>query len=174
MIPTNVVASAAEGAIVPLVVFAVVLGLAIGRVADERAQALLLPLRGLADAMAVVVGWILSSAAIGIGALAFTVGAKAGLTVIAMLGQYLAASLTLSAILIALGYIIARIWGGVPIRHFARAVGPAQAVAAGTQSSLATLPAMLLSAKAIGIKECDDTSGRGRRFQDNRPPPTRY
>lgn len=155
MIPTNVVASAAAGAIVPLVIFALVLGLAAGRVEDERAQALLQPLRALADAMVVVVRWVLSVAAIGIGALAFTVGATAGVTVIAMLGQYLVASLTLSAIMIVIGYTIARFAGGVSIWRFARAAGPAQAVAAGTQSSLATLPAMILSAKAMGIEERD-------------------
>lgn len=155
MIPTNVVASAAAGAIVPLVVFALVLGLAVGRVEGGRAQALLQPLRGLADAMVVVVGWVLSVAAIGIGALAFTVGATAGVAVLAMLGQYLAASLALSAVIIAIGYIIAHFWGGIPFWRFARAAGPAQAVAAGTQSSLATLPAMILSAKTMGIDERD-------------------
>lgn len=155
MVPTNVVASAAAGAIVPLVVFAVVLGLAIGHVKVEPAQALLQALRGLADAMIVVVGWLLRIAAIGIGALAFTVGATAGVTVIAMLGQYIAASLALSGLIIVLGYFVARIGGGIPIVRFARAAGPAQAVAAGTQSSLATLPAMLLSARAMGIAERD-------------------
>jgi proton glutamate symport protein len=155
MIPTNVVASAAAGAIVPLVIFALILGLALSRVETARAQALLQPLRGLADAMVVVVGWILGIAAIGIGALAFTVGATVGVTAIAMLGQYLAASLTLSAIVIAVGYIIVRVAGGISIRRFARAAAPAQAVAAGTQSSLATLPAMLASAQAIGIEERD-------------------
>lgn len=155
MIPTNVVAAAAAGAIVPLVVFALVLGLAIGRVEADRAHALLQPLRGLADAMVVVVRWVLGIAVIGIGALAFSVGATAGVTVIAMLGHYLAASLTLSAIMIVIGYIIAHFAGGIPIWRFARAAGPAQAVAAGTQSSLATLPAMLLSAKAMGIDERD-------------------
>lgn len=155
LIPTNVVASAAAGAIVPLVVFALVLGIALGRVEEERAHALLQSLRALADAMVVVVRAVLSVAAIGIGALAFTVGATAGVTVIAMLGQYLAASLTLSAIMIVIGYIIVRFAGGIPIWRFARAAGPAQAVAAGTQSSLATLPAMILSAKAMGIEERD-------------------
>ncbi|MDP1028472.1 cation:dicarboxylase symporter family transporter [Sphingomonas sp. KR1UV-12] len=155
LIPTNPVASAATGAIVPLVVFALVLGLAIGRVEAERARALLQPLHGLADAMVVVVGWVLRIAAIGIGALAFTVGATAGITVVAMLGQYLAASLALSAIIIVIGYVTARVAGGIPVRRFTRAAGPAQAVAAGTQSSLATLPAMMLSAQAMGIDERD-------------------
>lgn len=155
MIPTNVIAAAAQGAIVPLVVFGLILGLALGRVADDRAQALLQPLRGLADAMVVVVGWVLRVAPLGIAALAFTVGATAGVTIIAMLGQYLAASLTLTAILIALGYVLAWVAGRIPLRRFARAAAPAQAVAAGTQSSLASLPAMLLSARAMGIADRD-------------------
>ncbi|MFC3714513.1 dicarboxylate/amino acid:cation symporter [Sphingoaurantiacus capsulatus] len=155
LIPTNVVASAAAGAIVPLVLFALVLGLALGKVEAERARALLQPLHGLADAMVVVVGWVLRVAPIGIAALAFTVGATAGVTLIAMLGQYLAASLTLSLLMIGIGYLIARVAGGIPVGRFVRAAAPAQAVAAGTQSSLASLPAMLLSAKAMGIEERD-------------------
>jgi Na+/H+-dicarboxylate symporter len=49
-IPANVVASAAEGAIVPLVIFALILGLAVGRIDPARAESVLRPLRGLADA----------------------------------------------------------------------------------------------------------------------------
>jgi Na+/H+-dicarboxylate symporter len=155
MIPTNVVASAAEGAILPLVIFALVLGLAVGKIDRTRAEAVMLPLRGLADAMIVVVGWVLRVAPIGIFALALAIGATVGTAVIAILAQYVAISITVTLVLIILGYAIARFAGRIPLGRFARAIAPAQAIAASTQSSIATLPAMMVSAERLGIDERD-------------------
>jgi Na+/H+-dicarboxylate symporter len=155
MIPTNVVASAAEGAVLPVVIFALVLGLAVGRIDRDRAEAVLQPLRGLADAMIVVVGWVLRIAPLGIFTLALGIGATVGSAVIAMLAQYLAISIAVTLVLIVLGYAIARFAGRVPLGRFAPAMAPAQAIAASTQSSIATLPAMLASAYRIGVDERD-------------------
>ncbi|PZT93481.1 MULTISPECIES: dicarboxylate/amino acid:cation symporter [Sphingomonas] len=155
MVPTNPVASAASGAIVPLVLFALVLGLALGKVEEGPSAALLLALRGLGDAMIVVIGWVLRLGALGIGALAFSVGASAGVSVLAILVQYVAASLALSLLLIAIGYGLMRLAGGIGLWRFARAAAPAQVIAASTQSSLATLPAMFLSARALGVADRD-------------------
>ena len=155
MIPTNVVASAAEGAVLPLVIFALVLGLAVGKIDRARAEAVMLPLRGLADAMIVVVGWVLRVAPIGIFALALAIGATVGTAVIAILAQYVAISIAVTLVLIVIGYAIARFAGRVPLGRFARAIAPAQAIAASTQSSIATLPAMMVSAERLGIDERD-------------------
>ena len=155
MIPTNVVASAAEGAVLPLVIFALVLGLAVGKIDRTRAEAVMLPLRGLADAMIVVVGWVLRVAPIGIFALALAIGATVGTAVIAILAQYVAISIAVTLVLIVIGYAIARFAGRIPLGRFARAIAPAQAIAASTQSSIATLPAMMVSAESLGIDERD-------------------
>lgn len=155
LVPVNVVASAAQGAIVPLVIFALVLGLALTRIAPERAVATLEPFRGLADAMVVVVGWVLRAAPVGIFALALVIGATAGIRVAVALGHYILIQIAVALTLAALSYLLARALAGVPLSRFARAVAPAQAVAAGTQSSIASLPAMLVSAGRIGIAERD-------------------
>jgi len=155
MVPVNVIASAAQGAIVPLVVFALVLGLALSRVERGRAKATLEPFRGLGDAMIVVVGWVLRVAPIGIFALALAIGATAGIGAALALGHYILVQIVLALVLAAICYGLARWPGGVPFWRFARAVAPAQAVAAGTQSSIATLPAMLASAERVGISDRD-------------------
>jgi Na+/H+-dicarboxylate symporter len=155
MVPVNVIASAAQGAIVPLVVFALVLGLALSQVERERAKATLEPFRGLGDAMIVVVGWVLRVAPIGIFALALAIGATAGIGAALALGHYILVQIMLALVLAAICYGFARWPGGVPFWRFARAVAPAQAVAAGTQSSIATLPAMLVSAERVGISDRD-------------------
>jgi proton glutamate symport protein len=155
LVPVNVVASAAQGAIVPLVIFALLLGLALSRIAPERAAATLEPFRGLADAMVVIVGWVLRAAPVGIFALALVIGATAGIRVAVALGHYILVQIVVALALAALSYLLARTLAGVPLWRFARAVAPAQAVAAGTQSSIASLPAMLVSAGRIGIAERD-------------------
>lgn len=155
LMPINVVASAAAGAIVPIVVFAVILGLALGRIERARAVATLAPFRGLADAMVVIVGWVLRAAPVGIFALALAIGATAGAGAAFALGHYIMIQIIVALVLTAICYLLARGMAGVPLWRFARAMAPAQAVAAGTQSSIATLPAMLASAARIGVAERD-------------------
>jgi Na+/H+-dicarboxylate symporter len=53
---------------------------------------------------------------------------------------------------LALAYAVAALGGRVPLGRFARAMLPAQAVALSTQSSLASLPAMLDSAGRLGLR----------------------
>jgi Na+/H+-dicarboxylate symporter len=49
-------------------------------------------------------------------------------------------------------YPIVGLWGAVPLRRFAVEIAPVQVVAASTQSSLATLPAMIECARdALGV-----------------------
>lgn len=155
LVPVNIVASASAGAIVPVVVFALILGLALRRVEPVRAEATLAPFRGLADAMIVIVGWVLRAAPVGVFALALTVGAGAGGRAALVLGGYVAIQVAVSLLLALLAYPAAWLLGGVPMLRFARAVAPAQAVAAATQSSIATLPSMLAAAARIGVPERD-------------------
>jgi len=88
---------------------------------------------------------------IGVFALAFVVGARAGLGAAHALGHYLALLVVVQVALILLIYPLAWLWARVPMLAFARAVAPAQAVATSTQSSLASLPAMLESARALNL-----------------------
>ena len=52
-----------------------------------------------------------------------------------------------------ISYPAVAIWGKVGLVRFTKAALPAQAVALGTQSSLATLPAMLDASAAMGVSE---------------------
>jgi proton glutamate symport protein len=98
------------------------------------------------------VHWVLLLAPIGVFALAIVVGAKAGFGAAGALGHYI---LLLSGVCIAVGllsYLIALL-AGVSLISFARAVAPAQAVAFSTQSSIASLPAMVEGTQQLGIPE---------------------
>ena len=79
----------------PLVVFALLFGFALTRVeARRRAQAVGF-FQTLADAMIVIVRWVLWAAPLGVFALAFSVCVKAGVSVLSALGWYILAECTL-------------------------------------------------------------------------------
>ncbi|OQW43817.1 MAG: hypothetical protein A4S16_04840 [Proteobacteria bacterium SG_bin6] len=157
MIPANIVAAAAAGAIVPLVIFAAALGAALGAMEPARAGGLLAPLRTLAEAMILIVGAVLRLAPLGVLMLGINLGATVGWAAVVALGYFLAISLILSLVLITLSTLFAATLGGVGLVAFVRAALPPQLIAAGTQSSLATLPTTLAAARQLGISERDAT-----------------
>ena len=147
MVPSNAIAAAAESAMLPLVVFALFFGFALTRIgADHRAK-LVDFFQAIADAMIVIVRWVLWAAPFGVFALILAVCARAGIGMISALGVYIGLEVLLYLLATVLMLPVALVWGGEPLRRFALALLPPQAVAASTQSSLASLPAMLQSAE---------------------------
>ena len=147
IIPTNVIAAAAQSAMLPLVVCALLFGFALTRVeARRRSQAIDL-FQTLSEAMVIIVRWVLWVAPLGVFALAFSMCVKAGVSVLSALGWYILAQCTLY-LAVTLGlYLVAVFAGGQRLRQFAAGILPAQVIAVSTQSSLATLPAMVESAQ---------------------------
>jgi Na+/H+-dicarboxylate symporter len=143
IVPTNAIAAAAQGAIVPLVVFTLFLAFALTKLEPARRAPLLAVFQSLADAMGVVVGWILRAAPIGVFALILPVTARAGAGMLGALGAYILLLCAMYLTMTALLYAVAVIGGRESLRRFATGILPAQVVAASTQSSLATLPAMI-------------------------------
>jgi len=146
VVPTNAVMAAAESAMLPLVVFAMFLGFALTRIAPERRALAVEFFRAIADAMIVVVRWVLLLAPFGVFALILAVCARAGLHMLGALGVYVLVECIVYLLVTALMLVVARIWGREPFGRFLSAIAPAQVVAASTQSSLASLPAMIESA----------------------------
>ncbi|MGV8922553.1 MAG: dicarboxylate/amino acid:cation symporter [Thermomonas sp.] len=147
IVPTNAIAAAAASAMLPLVTFALFFGFALTRI-DEAPRAQMIGfLKAVSDAMIVIVHWVLWAAPVGIFALVFALTARAGLGMLQALGIYILLECALYALAIALLIGVAVIFGRQPIGHFLSGLIPVQAVAASTQSSLATLPAMLDSAQ---------------------------
>lgn len=150
LIPTNPIKAAAETAMVPLVVFAMLFGFAVARIRDPLRAAMVTLLQALVETMLVIVQWILWLAPLGVFALAIAVGAQLGLGAAGTLLHYVAivAAACLSAAVLAIG--VAIVPGGLRPLRFLRAAVPAQVVAVSTQSSLASLPAMIAAAPALG------------------------
>lgn len=147
IIPSNAIAAAAAGAMLPLVTFALFFGFALTRLdAEPRAQVVGF-FKAISDAMIVIVHWVLWVAPLGIFALVLALCARAGLGVLQALGIYILLECALYIVSIALMVVVAVMFGKQKIAHFLSGIAPVQAVAASTQSSLATLPAMLDSAQ---------------------------
>jgi Na+/H+-dicarboxylate symporter len=151
LVPANPIKAAAEGEMLPLVLFAILFGFALIQVPPARGRLLVEFFQAVVDAMLVLVRWVILVAPIGVFALAFVVGARAGAGAAHALGHYIALLVAVQVLLIVLMYPAARAWAGLRIREFARAVAPAQAVATSTQSSLASLPAMLEGTRALQL-----------------------
>src|SRR4249919_1149692 len=151
LVPANPIKSAAEGEMLPLGLFAIMFGFATIRIAAARGRVLVEFFQAVVDAMLVIVHWVILVAPIGVFALAFVVGARAGLGAAHALAHYLALLVTVQVLLILLVYPAAWLWARLPMLEFARAVAPAQAVATSTQSSLASLPAMIESAQRLNL-----------------------
>lgn len=152
IIPTNPFNAAAEGAILPLVVFTMMFALAATRLPATQRASLVSFFQAVSETMLVVVQWVLKVAVIGVFALSLNVGMQGGFAAAGSIAHYLVFMCVLAILIIALLYPVAVFAAGIPLRQFARAMAPPQAVAFSTQSSLASLPAMLTSAQtSLGI-----------------------
>lgn len=149
IVPANPVAAAADGAMLPLVVFTVLLALALRRVDGERGRTVVAFFDGLAEAMLVLVAWVLAVAPLGVFCLVMPLAARLGVDLIAALGGFLLVACGLIVVATLALYPLAAIVGRVPLRRFATACAPAQAVAFATRSSLASLPPMLEQAERV-------------------------
>ncbi len=148
VIPSNAIAAAAATAMLPLVVFSMFFGFALSRIDGERRQRMLELVQAVIDIMVVIVRWVLWAAPIGVFALMFAVCARVGLDMLTALGWYIVLLCCLHLAVTALMYVVIALAGNEPVRRFAVAILPAQTIALSTQSSLASLPAMVESARA--------------------------
>lgn len=153
IIPPNVIAAAAEGNVMQLVVFSVLFAVAVSVIEAERRRTVVALFEGVADALLVVIGWVLWIAPVGVFALSFTLGATAGGAAFAAVLHYIVLVAVLGLVVGALGYVIATLAGGIRLGAFAKAMVGAQTIALTTQSSLASLPAMLASAQILGVRQ---------------------
>ena len=147
LLPPNPIAAAAQGAMVPLILFVVLLALAIARSPAASRATLVGFFQAFTDAMLTLVRWIILAAPIGVFALVLPLTAHAGVVVAGGIGLYIVGYSIACVIVILLLYPIVAVAARVPIRRFARAVLPPQIIAFSTSSSIASLPSLVESAE---------------------------
>ncbi len=155
LVPSNAIAAAADGAMLPLIIFALALGLALGAVEVSARSEVVLFFRAITESMLTLVRWLLVVAPLGVFALALPLVARLGLGAVGALAVYV---ILVSAAAVGLIVFVlipaATLAGRVPAREFIRAALPAQAVAFSSRSSLAALPALIDSARTrLGMSD---------------------
>lgn len=146
LIPLNPVKAAADGALLPVVLFTLLYAFALTRVPASAREAQLAFFRAMGDTMLVVVRWILAIGWLGIFSLALVLGHKLGVGAIGAIGFYVAVNVGLHIVVTIAVYVVILATRRVTVGRFARAVLPAQVVGFGTRSSLASLPALVKGA----------------------------
>jgi Na+/H+-dicarboxylate symporter len=153
VIPDNVVSAAANGDILPLVVFSVLFALALGFISEAGRRLVVTFFEAIGDALLVIIEWVLWIAPLGVFALALVVGSAAGSAAFAGLGHYIILISVIGILVALVAYPVAIIGGRIGPATFTRALIPPEAVAISTRSSLACLPAMLAASRTMGIRE---------------------
>ena len=148
IIPRNPVAAAANGDMLGLIFFSLVLGIALTMMAKERAAPLMSVLETVSEAVMLMIGFAMKVAPIGVAGLIFSVTAKFGFDVLRSLGLY--------AIMVLIGLAIhqfailptlARIITGIRPLDFLRRIRGLMITAFSTSSSNATLPTTIKTAE---------------------------
>jgi proton glutamate symport protein len=147
LLPTNPVAAAATGAMIPLILFTLLLALAIARSAAPARATLVGFFQALAQVMLTLVRWIILAAPVGVFALVLPLAAHAGAAVAGAIGFYILVYSIACVAVILLLYPVVAIAARIPMRRFARAALPPQIIAFSSSSSIASLPSLIESAE---------------------------
>src|SRR5580698_674762 len=149
--PENIAKSVADNQILQVAVFAILFGVAMGRLSAENRAPLLRVIESLTETMFAFTNVVMYYAPVGVGAaMAYTVG-QMGPGVLLHLGRLL---LTLYGALLAfglLGLLPVALLAGVPIRRFLRAVAEPATIAFATSTSEAALPRAMEAMEALGV-----------------------
>jgi proton glutamate symport protein len=152
LIPANPVQAAADGALLPIIVFTALFAAATATL-PETQRAKLVELSDAATAALItLVHWVLWTAPIGVFALAAPVAADAGLNVLRSLGVFIGAVIVGLVIFTALIYMPMVRWvARQPVGKFLGAAVEPAAIAFTTTSSVATLPALFDAADRLEL-----------------------
>lgn len=154
LIPSNPFQAAAEGALLPLIVFTVLVAAASSALPDRERTLLYDLARAVAAALIKLVHWILWLAPVGVFALAAPVTSRAGWAMLQSLLMFVLAVLLGLSLYIALVYLpTVKLIARRPVGSFLGACVAPQAIAAAATSSPATVPAMLEAADELEVSQ---------------------
>lgn len=149
--PANVIRAAADGAMLPLIVFTLLFALALRHIAPDRRDQVLRVFDGVGGAMLEIVRWLIALAPIGVFTLVASTSARLGASLVGAFGYYVFAYVGILIVMTLVVCVLGALGGGVGLARFFRAGLPAQAVAFSSSSSLASLPALIDSAGRVDV-----------------------
>jgi proton glutamate symport protein len=150
-VPENLAKSIAENHILQVVVFAILFGIALGRLNEERKRPILEFLDSFTGVMFQLTNLIMYTAPFAVGgALAYTV-AHSGLGVMIGLSKLVLTLYVAIAAFIVCGMLPAALLARVPLRRFLTAVAEPAAIAFATSTSEAALPIAMERMEELGV-----------------------
>ncbi|MBI1383070.1 MAG: cation:dicarboxylase symporter family transporter [Planctomycetaceae bacterium] len=153
-VPRNLLRAVVDMQMVPLIVFALLVGAALTRVRVDRRDAVLAVLDGTSEAMVGIVGFAMKLAAPAVFCLVFGVVARFGLDLLQRLGLFVAVVLAcyLVQLLVVYPAVLRSLARRPPIAYLKGAI-PVVITAFSTSSSAATLPESIRVAESsLGIR----------------------
>jgi len=152
LVPNNPIAAASSnGGVLPLIVFVLVFAFAMTKLEEKPRATLIGFFKAIADTMLIIVNWVLWIGPLGVFALAFVVGARAGGPAFHALIHYVLIVTVVGAVVWLAAWPLALVGARIGPLRFTRAVAASQALAFSTQSSLACLPPMLRASGKLGV-----------------------
>lgn len=144
IIPSNVVAAAANGDMLAVIAFSLIFGAGLALTKTEGAERLKEAISGLFDVSMRIINGVLRLAPLGVAALMFTATSRLGLDLLRIIALYVVVVLLGLGLHMFVVYSISvRFFGGMKPLHFFRSIRLAMVTAFSTASSNASLPAAL-------------------------------
>lgn len=148
MVPRNPLADAVDSKMLGVIVFALLVGVGLTRIAPDRARAMVTVLEAIGDLMVFIIGVAMKLAPYGVFALIFTNTAEFGFGLLASLGYYVGVVLGGLAIQMFVVFpVLLMVMGRTSPLAFFRGVRGVAVTAFSTSSSSATLPTSIQAAE---------------------------
>jgi Na+/H+-dicarboxylate symporter len=153
IVPRNPVASAANGDLIGLMFFALMVGIAATVLKTPGVQSFASAVQGVYDISLKLIGWVIQLAPYAVAALLFSLTAKLGYEVLVQLGWFvLTVTVALGIHFFVVFPLLVKFVGGMSPLEFFKRAEPAILTAFSTSSSSATLPTTLqVAEERLGI-----------------------
>ncbi|WP_419934128.1 dicarboxylate/amino acid:cation symporter [Candidatus Palauibacter sp.] len=152
LVPRNPIQAAADGALLPLLIFMVLFAAATTTLPKEKQEILTSFAETVSEALIKLMNWVLWTAPVGVFGLAAPVTARTGMAMLQNLGVFILAVVIGLFIMKALVLLpLVRFVGGMPAGRFIRGTVGTYTVGFSTTTSVGTLPMMLQEAEKLGL-----------------------
>ena len=154
LVPRNPIQAAADGSLLSVLIFVVLLAAAATTLPAEKREALTSLAETLGDALIKLMTWILWTAPAGVFGLAAPVVAQTGMAMLQNLAVFIVA--VVAGLFILKGVVmlpLVRLLGGVKPGRFIRGTAGTYTVGFTTTTSVGTLPMMLREAEKLGLSK---------------------
>ena len=154
LVPRNPIQAAADGSLLSLLIFTVLLAAATTTLPEKKQAALTGLAETLGDALIKLMHWVLWTAPVGVFGLAAPVTARTGMAMLQNLGVFILAVIV--GLFIMKGLVLlplVRFVGGMKAGRFIRGTVGTYTVGFSTTTSVGTLPMMFKEAEALGLSK---------------------